>query len=131
MPKRRKRLNIRRRVKLKKINTKLLSRKKEIKFRKNFFLIFILNLISVTSLIYIILFVEPESFMAIPMFFLLVFIFLYFTFLIVFTHPRKSLIFACSVTLFIFLRYIGVGNLLNFTIISGLTFIFITYISGK
>ena len=68
----------------------------------------------------VVYFVEPEIFGAIPLFFALVFFALLFTSSLIFGNKRRGVITSISLTLFLLLRYFGVGNILNFLLIVGL-----------
>lgn len=68
----------------------------------------------------VIYFVEPETFGVIPLFFAIVFFAILFTSSLLFGNKRRGLIISISLTLFLLLRYFGVGNILNFLLIAGL-----------
>lgn len=96
------------------------KRKEQTRRRKNFLptLIVTLLLWSLTaSLVY---FVDPETVLAVPGFFVLVFLSLLFTFSTMFANSRQGFLISIGITLFLILRYFGVGNILNFLLISGL-----------
>jgi len=88
--------------------------------RKNF-----LPTLMVTFLLWmltagLVYFIDPETVLAIPGFFLLIFLSLLFTFSTIFANSRRGLLVSLSLSLFLILRYFGVGNILNFLLISGL-----------
>lgn len=94
-------------------------RKKEIQRRKNF-----LPSLIVTILLWILLsgfiyFVDPDSLAAVPVFFLLEFVTLLFTTSILFGNTRRGAIATLVITVFLILRYFGVGNLLNLLLLVG------------
>ena len=100
------------------------ARKKEIKFRKNFFptlLIIITLWIMLTSVFY---FVDPESFGAIPLFFLLTFFALFFITSTLFANTKRGMVISLAIIFFLMLRYLGVGNIVNFLLIFGLVIVF-------
>ena len=68
----------------------------------------------------IIYFIEPEVFGAIPLIFVLIFLATLFTSSLVFGNRRRGLIVSISLITFLFLRYFGIGNALNFLLIAGL-----------
>jgi len=65
-------------------------------------------------------FVDPDTFMAVPVFFILIFAGLLFTFSTILAHTRRGLITSLGLTLFLLLRYFGIGNILNFLLIFAL-----------
>lgn len=70
--------------------------------------------ISLAGLVY---FIEPDTFGATPLFFVLVFFALLFMFALVFADRRRGLIASTSLTFFLLLAYLGVGNILNLILI--------------
>lgn len=104
-------------------------RSQKARLRKNF-----LPTLLVTILLWgliggIVYFVEPESFGAVPFFFVFIFFALLFTFSLVFGNKRRGLIATISLTLFLILRYFGIGNALNFLLITGLAITVEFYLS--
>ena len=95
-------------------------RKKEIKNRKNFLPTLLVTIFLWLTLGFLIYFVSPDFVLAIPLFFVLVFACLFFTFSIIFAASRTGFIVSLAVTLFIILRYFGVGNILNALLLAGL-----------
>lgn len=96
-------------------------RKREIKNRKNF-----LPTLGITLLLWLLLasliyFINPDTFGVIFVFFLLFFLAVLFTFSLIFANTRRGLIAAGGITLFLILRYFGIGNLLNGLLIAGIT----------
>jgi len=96
------------------------ERKRKIKFRRNFlptlFLIIFLWL-AIFSIIY---FVEPTTFGVIPIFFLIFFLANLFSSATIFANTRRGLIISISLTLFLILRFLGIGNILNAVLILAL-----------
>lgn len=62
-------------------------------------------------------FIEPGTFGAVPLFFLITFMAVLFTFSLIFAGGRRGLIGAIGITLFLILSYLGVGNFLNLILI--------------
>lgn len=92
-------------------------RNQQILKRKNF-----LPTLLVTILLWgmagaLVYFIDPATFAAIPLFFILIFLIILFTFSLLFAASRRGLIAAIAVTLFLFLSYLGVGNVLNLLLI--------------
>ncbi|KKU22573.1 MAG: hypothetical protein UX88_C0019G0003 [Candidatus Woesebacteria bacterium GW2011_GWC2_47_16] len=96
------------------------ARLKEVKLRKNLLPTLAVTLILWGLLAGLIFFVEPDSVPAIPIFFLLVFLAFLFSFSLLFAHTRRGLVAAGAAALFLILRYLGVGNVLNLFLIAGL-----------
>ena len=87
--------------------------------RKNFlpaFFLTVLLWILLTSFIFL---TDPDTPLALPAFFLIVLIILFFTFSLIFANKRRGLIASFATTLFLLLRYLGVGNILNLLLIIG------------
>lgn len=92
-------------------------RKQQVLKRKNFLptlLLTILLWLLLTTLVY---FADPQTFGAIPLFFLLLFISFLFTFSLIFANSRRGLVASISFILFSILLFLGVGNLLNLILI--------------
>jgi len=94
-------------------------RKKELKLRKNFLPSLFINFILWGLFACLIYFVSPTSFGAVLLFFVLFFISLLFTFSFLLASSRKGITLALAITIFLILRYFGVGNILNLLLISG------------
>jgi len=95
-------------------------RQKLVRDRKNFFptlAITILLWIFTFALVY---FVEPDIPLIMPVFFVLVFSAFLFTFSTALANSRSGLILSSAVTIFLFLRYLGVGNVINLILIVGI-----------
>lgn len=93
------------------------SHKQQALKRKNFLptlLITIFLWIIFGGLIY---FIDPGSFAAIPLFFVLLFFCLLFTFSLIFANSRRGIVTTIATTLFLMLMYLGVGNILNLILI--------------
>lgn len=104
------------------VNSKLkaINRKKEKNKRKNFLPTLIVTIILWVTLVGLVSFTDPYDFGTLPLFLVLVFMAVMFTFSIMFAETRRGVILALAVTLFLVLRYLGVGNILNLLLILGL-----------
>lgn len=92
-------------------------RKQQVLKRKNFLptlLITILLWLLLGGLVY---FIDPATFAAIPLFFILIFSCLLFTFSLIFAGQRRGLIISIALTVFLGLAYLGIGNILNLVLI--------------
>ena len=98
------------------------------KQRRNYLPLVILCLISWLGIFGLVYFVDPVAFGAIPVFFILVFLAILLTLLIVVGNKMKSVVVALGLTLFLVLRYFGLGNLLNFFLIIGVVGSIIVYV---
>jgi len=95
-------------------------RKEKIRRRKNFFptlIIIFLSWIIVGGIIY---FIDPGTLGAIPLFLMVVFVALLFTTSTLLVNTRRGFIVSFAATLFLLLRYFGIGNIINFLLIAGL-----------
>ena len=95
------------------------ARQKELKLRKNFFPTLAVMLLLWAAIAGLVYFIDPETPFAVLVFFILIFLALLFTFATVFANSRRGLIAALALTLFLFLRYLGVGHIINFLLILG------------
>lgn len=95
-------------------------RHRQILKRKNFFPTLLFTTILWLLLTGLIYFSDPEAFFAVPTFFFVSFLALFFSFSIIFSNTRRGFVAALGLTFFLILRYFGVGNMLNFLLISGL-----------
>ena len=101
------------------IGRKITERKKEVKLRKNFLPTFLLTFLLWLACASIVYFTDPQLRGALPLFFLVAFFSLFFTFSIIFINSRRGLISAIGMVIFIILRYFGLGNILNFFLLAG------------
>jgi hypothetical protein len=95
-------------------------RQNEKKHRKNILLNLILVVFLWASVGFVIYFIDPFSDGAVPLFFVLIFLALLFTFSTFFANTRRGLLIAFGLTFFLIFRYFGVGNILNFLLIAAL-----------
>jgi len=96
------------------------KRKEQIRRRKNFLPTLIITFLLWMLTSGLVYFIDPETALALPGFFLLIFLSLLFTFSTIFASSRRGFLISFGITLFLILRYFGVGNVLNFLLISGL-----------
>jgi len=96
------------------------GRKKSKRRRKNFFPTLVITFISWFVVASIIYFANPNTFGAVPLFFLILFIAIFFTFSSLLANSQRGFIVAFATTLFLMLRYLGVGNIINFILLAGL-----------
>lgn len=106
-------------------------RQEQILKRKNFFPTLLVTLILWGLIAGIIYFVEPEAFAIIPLFFSILFFALLFTSSLLFGNKRRGVITSISLTLFLLLRYFGIGNVLNFLLIAGLAITVELYLAKR
>ena len=84
-----------------------------------------------------IFFVEPEMIKDIPFkdsylpFFFNLFFALFFTLAVIFGNSRRGFLVSFGISLFLFLRPFGLGNLLNFLLLAGVTILFDQYFTKK
>lgn len=95
------------------------DRKNRIKNRKNFLPTLIVIMLFWLGSFAIIYFVEPDTFGIIPIFFVVFFLTLLFSFATVFANTRRGIIISLSLIIFLFLRYLGIGNILNALLLLG------------
>lgn len=99
---------------------KIIRRQKEVKLRKNFLSTFIITFLLWLGVAGIVYFIDPYKNGATILFFLVLFFALFFTFSIIFINSRRGFVTSTGITLFITLRYFGLGNILNFFLIAGI-----------
>ncbi|OGM77241.1 hypothetical protein A2210_02715 [Candidatus Woesebacteria bacterium RIFOXYA1_FULL_40_18] len=107
------------------------KRKEQALRRKNFFPTLILTVLLWAAAGALIYFVEPDTFGAISAFFMTIFFALLFTFSTILANTRRGLITALGLTIFLILRYLGVGNILNFLLIAGVVITAELYFSTR
>jgi len=88
--------------------------------RKNFLPTLIIVILLWSSIAFLIYFIDPFNTGVIPLFFLLFFLSSLFTLSLAFANTRRGLLTSLGLTFFLILRYLGIGNLLNFLLIFGL-----------
>ncbi len=113
------------------LHRKTIERKKEVKLRKSFLPTFIITVFLWLGVFGIVYFVDPHQSGAIPLFFVAVLFALFFALSIVFINSRRGFIVALALTVFVILRYFGLGNLLNFFLLAGIGIAAEIYLSSK
>ena len=96
------------------------QRQAQILKRKNFLPTLVLTLLLWIATVFLIYAVDPFSLGAIPGFFGMIFLSLLFTFALLFSNSRRGFIAATALSMFLFLRYLGIGNILNFLLLAGI-----------
>lgn len=102
--------------------------------RKNFLPALIVTIFLWLSLGGIIYFIDPDVWGVKIIFFVLCFLACLFTFSTIFANTRRGTLTALGLTVFLILRYFGIGNILNFLLIAGIlvaTEIYFCYSSAK
>lgn len=94
-------------------------RNRKIKFRKNFLPTLFLIILFWSIAAFIIYFVDPSAFGIVPALLLFIFFALLFTASLLFANTRRGVISASLLTFFLILRYLGIGNIVNFLLILG------------
>lgn len=102
-------------------------RKQMVLRRKNFLPSLVITILLGISLALIIYFTDPSESIFVFIFFLNLFLFSMFIFSLLFANSRRGLIISVCLTLFVILRYFGVGNILNAVLITGLGIIALLY----
>lgn len=88
-------------------------RKDQILKRKNFLPTLVITVLLWLMLAGLIYFVDPDTILAVPLFFVIVFLAILFTSSLVFANSRRGLITSISLCFYVILMYLGVGNILN------------------
>jgi|SRR3989304_1101586 len=104
---------------------------KRARLRKNFFLSFLIILTSWTALAFIIFFVDPASFAAIPLFFLALAVALIFTLSFLFIDTKKGVFASLGVLVFLLFRYLQIDNILNLLLSTGILVSAAIFLSKK
>ncbi|QQS39021.1 hypothetical protein IPM62_00165 [Candidatus Woesebacteria bacterium] len=111
-------------VKHQKKLTNKTDRFEKVRRRKNFFPSLLINIILWVMWITFVYSVEPDTILAIPLFFVLTFLCLLFTISFLLINTQRGVLISTIIVVFLVLRYLGVGNLLNLLLLTGL---YITY----
>lgn len=104
------------------------QRRKKINKRKNFFPLLVFTIILWFIFALVILFIDPDKKGALELFLAALFFASFFTFSLALGKASRGLVAAIGITLFILLRYLGVGNLLNLTLLTGAIIAFEFYL---
>jgi hypothetical protein len=95
------------------------ARQKQVKLRKNFFPTLLITILLWGFLGGLIYFVDPSSPGAVSTFFILLFLSLLFTFSILWADSLLGTAYSLGFTLFLILRYFGIGNVVNLLLLLG------------
>lgn len=95
-------------------------RKQMILRRKNFLPSLIVTFLLFITLSSIIYFTDPKSSLFIFLFFVNIFSFFFFISSLILASSRCGFIISICITIFVILRYFGIGNILNAALITGL-----------
>ena len=101
------------------------------KKRSNFLPTLIVILFLWLILAIIVYTIDPVIFLAIPLFFIILFTAFIFTISALVGNSKRGLLIASGATLFIFLRYLGIGNLINLILVFGITLAVDYYLTHK
>jgi len=96
------------------------QRQKQIRQRKNFFPSLITTILLWFFIFSLVYFTDPFLPGMVPIFFIVVFVALLFTFALVFINTRRGFLVSVSLTIYLILRFFGIGNILNFMLLLGL-----------
>lgn len=107
------------------------KRKEQVLKRKNFLPSLIVTVLLWGLLVGVVYFVDPNSFAAIYVFLTLFFLVSLFTFSIIFGNARRGVLVATGLVLFLLLRYFGIGNIINFSLITGVLIVIELYYLKK
>ncbi len=99
-----------------------------VKYRKNFLPLIIVIIFFLILAIGEVYFVDPFTPGALPLFFLIVFLGLFFLFSTIFAHSRRGFLAASILTVFLILRYLGVGTIFNFLLLLAIAVSLETYL---
>jgi hypothetical protein len=113
------------------IKRKRKTREKKIRLGKNFLPSLILTILLWLGLFYVFFFVDPNEHGAIQIFFAVLTFTLTFTLSIAFANTRRGLIATGAIILFLVLRYLGVGNIVNLILIAGLAVTAELYLNSR
>ena len=99
--------------------------------RKNFLPTLLVTILLWLATFGIVYFVDPGTFGAIPLFFIVVFLSFLFTFSLLFADSQRGMVATIASTLFLTLLYLGVGNILNLILIVAIAVSIEIYFSLK
>lgn len=98
------------------VNRKIRKRRTE---RKNFLPTLLVTILAFVVVVYLFIFMDPSSSIAIPFMLLAVGVFCVFFFSILFSNTRRGVFATIGFLSFLVLGLFGLGNLLNFLLIVG------------
>jgi hypothetical protein len=96
------------------------KRQKIAKKRNNFLPTLVVILLLWVGVGFMVYFTNPDKPLVVPLFFLVFFLALLFTFSTLFANTRRGFLSSFAITFFLLLRYFGVGNLINLLLLGGL-----------
>lgn len=96
------------------------ARKQEAKKRKNFLPTLIIAIFLWVGVALFINSVNPYSFGALQLLLIIIFVASFFTFSLLFANTRRGFISATFLVMFLALRYLGIGNIVNLSLLAGL-----------
>lgn len=96
------------------------ARKKQVQLRRNFFPTLVVTIFFWGAIAGLVYFIEPDMPFAVPVFFVLTFLAFLFTFSTIFANSRRGLIASLAMTVFLILRYLGIGHIINFLLVLGI-----------
>lgn len=96
------------------------KRKQRKRYRKNFFPALTATGILWASFFLLVYFVDPKTSGVIALFFIILFTSLLFTLSLAFKNTRRGFISSISITFFLILKILGVGNVINLILLLGL-----------
>ncbi len=96
------------------------KRKKQIKERKNYFPTLAAIVFLATAISGIVYFTDPYTPLVVVLFFILLFVLLLLTLSALLSNTRRGIIASIVITLFLILRVLGIGNIVNLILLAGL-----------
>ena len=114
---------------MKNMTSKSKAIKKSRNRRRNFFPTFMVIIILLVLLTIIVYFFSPFVPGIVFMFFVLVFLLLLFFLSTIFVNTRRGLTLSIALVFYLLLRYLGIGNILNFLLIVGVAISIEAYFS--
>lgn len=105
------------------------SRRKNFKEKpKNYVLPNIIcSVLLAAFLVFIVYFIDPKTFLIIPVFLMVFFFAVYFGLGILIRKVRRKIIIAASITIFLILRLLKMGNFINFFLLGAITITILIY----
>lgn len=105
------------------------KRKKEKRYRKNLIWLIMLDIILWTLLAGIVYLIEPSTILIVPLFFIVLFLALILTLSLLLSNTRRGVLSSVGIFIFVILRYLGVGNILNLVLIASIVIAMEFYLS--
>lgn len=95
--------------------------------RKNFLPLLMLSFLLIVTLVAIVYFADPSSSLFVLLFFVNIFLLLFLIASLVLVNSRIGFIVSTCLTVYVVLRYFGIGNILNAALLIGLGIIGLLY----